>query len=614
MAACIHLRISLTCLVLSLTAIADNEAIFAEENQAGESALRRPKVLLAIIARNAAHTLRHYLGCIDRLDYPKDRIALWAATDHNIDNTTAVLREWLKNVQPAYHYVEWRPMDHPTYYADEIGPKHWTSSRFSQMMKLRQMALKTAREKWADYILFVDTDNFLTNEQTLNMMIAENLTVVAPMLDSSSLYSNFWCGMTPQGYYRRTPDYIPIREWKRLGCFPVPMVHSTYLIDLRREASKNLAFFPPHPDYTWAFDDIIAFSFSCKIAGIQMHICNREEYGLLPVPLKAQQSLEEDVETFVHILLERMIDHPPMEPSVHVSLPPKHPDKMGFDEIFMINLKRRKDRRDRMLRTLYEQEIDVKIADAVDGKALNTSHLKVLNVEMLPGYHDPYSGRILTRGEIGCFLSHYYIWKEVVDQGLKKALVLEDDNRFKPHFRRKISKLMEDIEENQLDWDLIYIGRKRMQVQHPEKSVPGIMNLVEADYSYWTLAYIISQQGAKKLLAAEPLGKMLPVDEFLPIMYNKHPIADYMTFYEPRDLKAFSVEPLLIYPTHYTGEPGYVSDTETSVIWDNDEIATDWNRKLSRKTKEQEEIGTEAQNTEALQPQTPFDTASRDEL
>lgn len=69
-----------------------------------------------------------------------------------------------------------------------------------------------------------------------------------------------------------------------------------------------------------------------------------------------------------------------------------------------------------------------------------------------------------------------------------------------------------------------YIGRKRMQVDHPEKAVPHIHNLVEADYSYWTLGYMISLQGAEKLLNAEPLKKVLPVDEFLPIMYNKHPV------------------------------------------------------------------------------------------
>ena len=60
-----------------------------------------------------------------------------------------------------------------------------------------------------------------------------------------------------QGFYKRTPDYLQIREWKRLGCFPVPMVHSTFLIDLRKEASDKLMFYPPHQDYTWTFDDII---------------------------------------------------------------------------------------------------------------------------------------------------------------------------------------------------------------------------------------------------------------------------------------------------------------------------------------------------------------------
>lgn len=38
-------------------------------------------------------------------------------------------------------------------YTDEWGPKHWASSRFNHLMKLRQAALKTARERWADYIL-----------------------------------------------------------------------------------------------------------------------------------------------------------------------------------------------------------------------------------------------------------------------------------------------------------------------------------------------------------------------------------------------------------------------------------------------------------------------------
>lgn len=71
-----------------------------------------------------------------------------------------------------------------------------------------------------------------------------------------------------QGYYKRTPAYIPMRKQVRKGCFAVPMVHSTFLIDLRKEASRQLAFHPPHPDYSWAFDDIIVFAFSTRMAGI----------------------------------------------------------------------------------------------------------------------------------------------------------------------------------------------------------------------------------------------------------------------------------------------------------------------------------------------------------
>uniref|UniRef100_A0AAR2KCC0 Glycosyl transferase family 25 domain-containing protein n=1 Tax=Pygocentrus nattereri TaxID=42514 RepID=A0AAR2KCC0_PYGNA len=551
-----------------------------------ESPLLKPKVLIAILARNAAHSLPHYLGCIERLDYPKERIAIWAATDHNMDNTTAMLREWLKAAQSRYHYVEWRPMEEPRSYTDEWGPKHWPPSRFNHLMKLRQAALKAARERWADYILFADSDNLLTNPRVLDLMMAENLTLVAPMLESRSLYSNFWCGITPQGYYKRTPDYQPIREWKRLGCFAVPMVHSTFLLDLRRSSSISLAFYPPHPDYSWAFDDIMVFAFSARQADVQMHVCNREHYGFLPIPLKAHQSVEDEEESFTHTVTEALIDHS-IKPSELLFVPPKLQDTMGFNEIFLINLKRRTDRRERMLNTLEALGLEVTVTEAVDGKALNSSQLKALGIEMMPDYKDPYSGRVLTRGEIGCFLSHHATWIEVVERHLQRVLVLEDDVRFEPRFKRRMQTIMEDVEKAQLDWDLIYVGRKRMQVAQPEVSVEGVDNLVEADYSYWTLGYALSLQGARKLLSAQPFGKMLPVDEFLPIMFNKHPNTAYMSHFEPRDLRAFSVEPLLVYPTHYTGEPGYFSDTETSTIWDDESISTDWDRKHPPKTAQQ---------------------------
>lgn len=89
---------------------------------------------------------------------------------------------------------------------------------------------------------------------------------------------------------------------------------------------------------------------------------------------------------------------------------------------------------------------------------------------------------------------------------------------------------------------------------------------------------------------------------------------EYMSHFEPRDLKAFSVEPLLIYPTHYTGEPGYISDTETSTIWDDEAVATDWDRQHARKTAQQGSIRPVAQNSVTGDSPPPAARASRDEL
>uniref|UniRef100_A0A8C6Z2J0 Uncharacterized protein n=1 Tax=Nothoprocta perdicaria TaxID=30464 RepID=A0A8C6Z2J0_NOTPE len=86
---------------------------FPEERWSPESALRAPRVALALLARNAQHSLPAALGALERLRHPKERTALWVATDHNADNTTAVLREWLTRVQGLYHRVEWRPQLEP---------------------------------------------------------------------------------------------------------------------------------------------------------------------------------------------------------------------------------------------------------------------------------------------------------------------------------------------------------------------------------------------------------------------------------------------------------------------------------------------------------------------
>lgn len=90
--------------------------------------------------------------------------------------------------------------------------------------------------------------------------------------------------------------------------------------------------------------------------------------------------------------------------------------------------------------------------------------------------------------------------------------------------------------------------------------------LVRAHYSYWTLGYALSLSGAQKLLEAQPLENLVPVDEYLPILFDRHPKEEWKRHYPNRNLFALSVSPLMVFPTHYTGEQGYISDTEDSEV------------------------------------------------
>lgn len=49
------------------------------ENLEGENGGSRnvPTVMVAILARNKAHTLPYFLTLLEKLDYPKSRISLW---------------------------------------------------------------------------------------------------------------------------------------------------------------------------------------------------------------------------------------------------------------------------------------------------------------------------------------------------------------------------------------------------------------------------------------------------------------------------------------------------------------------------------------------------------
>ncbi|XP_031622692.1 glycosyltransferase 25 family member [Contarinia nasturtii] len=535
-----------------------------------------PTILIVTLFRNKAHILPLFLTYLNRIEYPKQRISLWLRSDHNEDETIEVLNAWLHKWSSEYHHVNVQ-YDNTTKRRDlETSQTHWPDERYLDVIRMKEEALNYGRKMWADYVFFLDADVLLTRPTTLTELLSFDVPVVAPMLMSDGLYSNFWGGMTSEYYYQRTEDYKNIYNYNRRGQFNVPMVHSAVLINLNDRRSDTLTFnktilgarFSLN-DYDLSkipTDDIIIFALSANYSQMPLKISNDYLYGYVSVPLDADDDIDKDYKQLINlkimILNDELNGSIDVEPELERFNELPSMDKMSLDKIFMINLLRRPERRIKMERSFKELGLNVEHVAAVDGKKLTQEYLDEIGVKYLPGYSDPFHNRPMTKGEIGCFLSHFMVWEKQVAQNLQEVLVLEDDIRFEPYFKQRAMHLLDEARKIG-GWDLIYFGRKRL-LKKNEMWVDGSDYLVHASYSYWTLGYVLSLEGAKKLLAAKPLENLIPVDEFLPVMFNQHQNETWKSAFPNRNLVAWSAAPLLLFPTHYTGDDGYLSDTEPS--------------------------------------------------
>ena len=132
---------------------------------------------------------------------------------------------------------------------------------------------------------------------------------------------------------------------------------------------------------------------------------------------------------------------------------------LGFDKIYVINLKRRKDRKEKLIKD--NPEIDFTFIEAIDGKKITKEQL-IETGQLNPLFYDPTG--MVTMGIFACALSHKKAWDQALEDGVETALFLEDDINFKVPFikDRSFTPLYQDIlsDLKQFDWDLVQFGKK----------------------------------------------------------------------------------------------------------------------------------------------------------
>ena len=239
----------------------------------------------------------------------------------------------------------------------------------------------------------------------------------------------------------------------------------------------------------------------------------------------------------------------------------------------VINLKSRTDRLAAFGNNNKDKITGAQLFEAIDGSKLTYASLTEMGFDTDKEWRDPILRRVLTRGEIGCFLSHYKVW-QMVAEGDEPVAIFEDDvTCFRP---------LSEVENLLGDHELMYLV-------HSEQKKDGVVvlnnDLVKPCFPYWLAAYILTPEAARKLVETDIHDNIIPCDEYVPRMLDR---IDAVALRNPlckqngREEMGTNIEP--------RSEEDYFRDFETHVLTCGDdesrmEMLTESTRRLGIKVK-----------------------------
>lgn len=185
---------------------------------------------------------------------------------------------------------------------------------------------------------------------------------------------------------------------------------------------------------------------------------------------------------------------------------------------YAISLKHAEDRRQTLPTNI---PFNVEIFDAVHGYDLEESEIQQFSD--------------LSRGQIGCFLSHLQLWEKIVRDDTGTVCIFEDDAVISGDQAAKILRLP-------VDADLVFLGHTAESIG---EKIVGEEPLHLSVYPRGMFAYMITKDAAKRLSEYMRSNKHnMPIDEiFAQLIHTGF-------------VRAYSYQPML---AGYSGQPSYVN-------------------------------------------------------
>jgi GR25 family glycosyltransferase involved in LPS biosynthesis len=212
---------------------------------------------------------------------------------------------------------------------------------------------------------------------------------------------------------------------------------------------------------------------------------------------------------------------------------------MRLEDVQMvcISLDRRPDRWTEFKVTADAAGLSVKRFSAVDANSFGDQIYEMPGLSLLTAHNIREHTRrshyeIDAPGAIGCSLSHFKVWKQLLASSAPAIIVFEDDVEIPRNLKTQLQQLFAELPSN--GWDIVQFQlttygngvtgcAPREGLQEPWQHCTGLMG---------TYAYMVSRRGAERLLArAYPIE--MHVDAYMAYMSTMghvdmiwHPLVD----------------------------------------------------------------------------------------
>jgi len=184
--------------------------------------------------------------------------------------------------------------------------------------------------------------------------------------------------------------------------------------------------------------------------------------------------------------------------------------------IVVINLKKDVDKKNHIKQQLSDLNLEFNFFEAIYGEGLSDKELSAIYNPKLS--IDKGMG-VLSKGEVGCALSHFGVYQKIIDEDIDEMIVLEDDAVIGQDFVESMG-IVEHLPKN---WELFLLGYSAQagakdatvcNLDVDLKNNPTSFNvsvLLKMVGGTGTHGYVINKRGAERLLSYMSLLH-LPID------------------------------------------------------------------------------------------------------